>query len=114
MVHSTQGKEHMFGGISVFSLKIGFFLILVVWAFFNVGVVFFFPENEVSLVLMEHVVEPGDTLWMIAKQAQPGRDPREVVFAIRKINELSSALLFPGQVLQIPVSRGDVHDGTRR
>lgn len=47
------------------------------------------------------VVEPGDTLWSIASAAAPQRDPREVVFDIRRRNHLGSAALVPGQVLQL-------------
>lgn len=47
------------------------------------------------------VVAPGDTLWSIATAAAPQRDPREVVFDIRRRNHLGSAALVPGQVLQL-------------
>jgi LysM domain len=48
------------------------------------------------------VVEPGDTLWSIARQVAPEEDTRAVVDAIEDVNELDSTLLVPGQVLQLP------------
>ncbi len=48
-----------------------------------------------------HVVRPGDTLWAIATERYEG-DPREVVWRIRERNGLESALLQPGQVLDMP------------
>jgi hypothetical protein len=46
-------------------------------------------------------VEPGDTLWTIAGRIAPGRDPRNVVSDLRRVNQLGSAALTPGQVLQV-------------
>jgi nucleoid-associated protein YgaU len=48
------------------------------------------------------VVEPGDTLWSIARQVAPEEDTRAVVDAIEDVNELDSTLLVPGQVLHLP------------
>lgn len=56
----------------------------------------------VRLVPSSVVVGRGDSLWLIASRAQPGADPREVVNAIRDVNNLSSNLIQPGDVLVIP------------
>lgn len=49
------------------------------------------------------VVQPGDTLWSIAKAMNPEADPRAGVSAIRALNKLSpSAHLIPGQALLLP------------
>lgn len=48
------------------------------------------------------VVRPGDTLWSIARRIQPGMDPRKTVYEIKKLNELQSVNLRPGQTLMIP------------
>jgi nucleoid-associated protein YgaU len=37
------------------------------------------------------VVEPGDTLWSIARQLAPGSDPRPLVTEIERLNDLSDA-----------------------
>lgn len=46
-------------------------------------------------------VQPGDTLWSIAGQVEPGRDPRWVVERIRRSNHLDSVSLKPGQTLKV-------------
>jgi nucleoid-associated protein YgaU len=49
-----------------------------------------------------HVVAPGDTLWSIARDLEPSRDPRDVVFEIAKANGVDPGSLLPGQELVIP------------
>jgi hypothetical protein len=49
-----------------------------------------------------YVVEPGDTLWSIAGRVAPGRDPRPVVDALIRDNDVRSGLR-AGQELSIPV-----------
>jgi len=51
------------------------------------------------------VVEPGDTLWSIARTQVPDEDPRDVVGAMRVLNQLESADIFPGQVLTVLVKQ---------
>lgn len=48
------------------------------------------------------VVQPGQTLWSIAKDVAPGRDIREVIYEIRRINGLDSAMVRSGQTLELP------------
>jgi nucleoid-associated protein YgaU len=51
-------------------------------------------------------VAPGQTLWSIAEQTNPGQDPGTVVEKIADVNKLSSpADITPGQTLQIPIAR---------
>lgn len=51
-----------------------------------------------------HVVAPGETLWDIADQYTEGRDLRKVVATIQQRNGLKTAVIQPGQVLEIPAS----------
>jgi nucleoid-associated protein YgaU len=54
---------------------------------------------------LEVVVEPGDTLWGIATEYnQEGRDVRELLYAIRKVNGLKGEPLQVGDVLIVPTS----------
>jgi LysM repeat protein len=46
-------------------------------------------------------VQPGDTLWSIAGQVAPGRDPRRVVEQLRRSNHLHTVVLTPGQTLKV-------------
>jgi len=48
------------------------------------------------------VVEPGDTLWSIARSVAPDEDTRAVVDAIVELNGLDSVDLLPGAELQLP------------
>ena len=57
------------------------------------------PAAQTSLT---YVVEPGDTLWSVARQVAPDRDPREVVEAIARTNGMLDVRLVAGQSLQIP------------
>jgi Tfp pilus assembly protein FimV len=45
-------------------------------------------------------VHDGDTLWSIATRIAPQRDPRTVVAALERINQLAGPVLQPGQVLR--------------
>jgi hypothetical protein len=49
-----------------------------------------------------YVVEPGDTLWSIARRVAPGRDPRPVVDGLIRDNDVRDGLR-AGQELSIPV-----------
>jgi hypothetical protein len=48
------------------------------------------------------VVEPGETLWSIASQAEPSADPRQVVAEIMTANSLTSSNVQAGQLLWVP------------
>lgn len=47
-------------------------------------------------------VQPGETLWAVAKRVAPKHDPRALVDEIRELNHLSSASLQVGQQLLLP------------
>jgi LysM repeat protein len=50
------------------------------------------------------VVQPGQTLWGIASQVDPGADPRVIIPQIVDMNSLSSTAINVGQVLWVPRS----------
>jgi Tfp pilus assembly protein FimV len=58
------------------------------------------PERPAPRV--HYVVQPGDTLWSIARQVAPDRDPRPVVDALVEANDLHGGLQ-AGQELTVPV-----------
>lgn len=47
-------------------------------------------------------VQTGDTLWSLARQADPAADPRLVVGQIRRLNGLEGDVVAAGAVLQVP------------
>lgn len=51
----------------------------------------------------DHVVAPGESLWVIAQTVAPGdADLRPVVRMIQDLNGLSDGTIRPGQVLALP------------
>lgn len=45
-------------------------------------------------------VRAGDTLWSIASRVAPGRDPRDEVAQLQRVNHLTGAALVAGQELR--------------
>jgi hypothetical protein len=48
------------------------------------------------------VVQPGESLWAVAKRVAPGHDPRAVIDQIAELNNLSTSGLRAGQLLVVP------------
>jgi Tfp pilus assembly protein FimV len=48
------------------------------------------------------VVQPGQSLWSIARQAVPAADPRVTIERILDLNSLTGAAVVPGQRLALP------------
>ena len=63
------------------------------------------PDRPVTVVRSAYVVRRGDTLWSIARQVSPTRDPRTVVDALSADNGISAGELEPGQVLVVSAGR---------
>lgn len=52
---------------------------------------------------MRHVVvQPGQNLWSLATQAEPGADPRLVIPQIVSANSLAGDAIYPGEQLWVP------------
>jgi len=51
------------------------------------------------------VVQPGDTLWSIARRIEPGADPRVMVDRIARLNDLGGRPIQSGQQLTLPYPR---------
>ncbi|MGO4453977.1 LysM peptidoglycan-binding domain-containing protein [Arthrobacter sp. RAF14] len=61
--------------------------------------------HSVSSVTQTVVVQPGDTVWDIAQRVAPGRDTREVVGEIARLNDMKASELVAGQELFVPAQR---------
>ena len=48
------------------------------------------------------VVQPGDSVWSIAKSLDPAADPRALMARIRDLNALSDGVVVAGQALIVP------------
>lgn len=61
-------------------------------------------QQRPSAPVWSHVVQPGDTLWQLARAAAPDRDPREIVDKLIRANDLDGGTIMPGQRLVLPSS----------
>lgn len=52
--------------------------------------------------LGQTVVQPGESLWAVAKRVAPGHDPRAVIDQIADLNDLDSSAVQAGQLLVVP------------
>jgi nucleoid-associated protein YgaU len=50
------------------------------------------------------IVQPGDTLWSVAKSVAPQDDPRATIERIATLNNLDTRVLSPGQTLVVPAA----------
>ena len=60
------------------------------------------PPSAVYHSLRSVVVLPGQSLWSIATQYEPGSDPRNVIQEIIDLNALSGTSVQPGEHLWLP------------
>lgn len=60
------------------------------------------PRGAAQSALSQTVVQPGESLWSVAKRVAPGHDPRAVIDQIADLNDLESSSLRAGQLLVIP------------
>lgn len=50
----------------------------------------------------EYVVCKGDTLWKIAEKYKlENQDPREYIYEVEKLNNMTSATIYEGQIIKI-------------
>ncbi len=59
------------------------------------------PQDVVTHV----TVQPGETLWQIARRVAPDADPRDTVARIMTLNGLGDARVLAGQDLLVPAAR---------
>ena len=52
-----------------------------------------------SKPVWSHVVQPGETLWQLAREAAPSVDTRRTVDRLISTNELHGGRIIPGQKL---------------
>jgi hypothetical protein len=60
------------------------------------------PPSAVYRNLRPVIVQPGESLWAIAVQAEPSADPRGVIQQIIDLNALGGTSVQPGQRLWVP------------
>lgn len=86
----------------------GFVLLVLLCMFFVAGMLYVIAvniEDTAELEWIEYTVQPGDTLWGIAATNVHSQAIDKTVWQIRERNGIDPVIR-PGQVLEIPVSRG--------
>lgn len=92
-------------------LQLTIFLTLFILSFVFGAVIHAYATNEETLsvhiesapLYKTHIVDSGQSLWVIAKQyAPPQIDIREYVNEIKLLNQLETNILFQGQRLLLP------------
>ena len=57
-----------------------------------------------NIKVVEYQIQAGDTLWGIAEDYnKSNKDIREYIYELKKINELDSGLINPGQTIKVPI-----------
>lgn len=83
--------------IAVLVLAMVLFL-TTVWAVIQAG------QRYQEYEMVEVVLRPGDTLWSLAREYAPSRDPREIIYIMRGANDgIDPGRLQPGDVVLVPV-----------
>jgi len=67
-------------------------------------VIGFLVVGPAPQTLVDVTVGPGDSLWSIASQTAPDRDPRAVIEEIRELNGMTGDVLPIGVVLRVPAA----------
>lgn len=58
--------------------------------------------QPLPVAVTSYTVQPGDTLWTIARRLDPDGDARVGVDRLMRLNGLRSGTVYPGRTLQIP------------
>ncbi|MEX2416593.1 MAG: LysM peptidoglycan-binding domain-containing protein [Paenibacillaceae bacterium] len=107
----TQKKSMSHTQVRIPMLKLSIFLILFILSFVFGAVMHASATNDEPLsvnvesapLYETHIVDSGQSLWMIAKLYGPAHiDIREYVNEIILINQLKTNILFEGQRLLLP------------
>jgi hypothetical protein len=59
-------------------------------------------DEAADVSFVQVTVEGGETLWQVAGEIAPTKDPRDVVSDIVRLNNLPSAEVAAGQTLAVP------------
>ncbi|MFN2340346.1 MAG: LysM peptidoglycan-binding domain-containing protein [Halanaerobium sp.] len=97
----TKKKQKKSFSITFLTAAIGVILlsILFVSLFSLIG----FGENDANFI--KHEIKSGESLWSIAANYYDSNnvDLRKIIYKIRQINKIDSAVITPGRELIIPI-----------
>lgn len=101
VVRLTRKGRLVFRGIPALTLAV--LIVLGALAFISPGEAKSSTAEMATQVSSTMTVMHGDSLWSIAAKVAPEQDNRDVINHIMQINDLSTARVEPGQVLEVPV-----------
>lgn len=61
-------------------------------------------EAPVVPAVQQTVIQPGESLWTVARRIAPDNDPRAVIAQIRQLNDMTGSQVQAGQHLLLPVA----------
>lgn len=61
-------------------------------------------EAPVVPAVQQTVIQPGESLWTVARRIAPDNDPRAVIAQIRQLNDMAGSQVQAGQHLLLPVA----------
>ena len=79
-------------------------LVLLMFLLFFILMAFYYTaaRSQGQALGREVTVEKGDTLWDLALRYYPHTDPRKGIAQIKNLNNLDTAIIYPGQQLRLP------------
>lgn len=84
----------------IFIIISAFLISLIIFTLMNTVTVY--PKEEIQY---EYIyVRAGDTLWQIASEYNNNMDIRKFIKVIMDENSLNSAIIYPGDVLKVPLN----------
>ncbi len=95
----NNNKKSAFIGILAALIGVLFLSILFISLFSLIG------SGEDSSNFINHEIKSGESLWYIASQYynKNNVDLRKIIYEIKKINNIDSAVINPGRELIIPI-----------
>ncbi len=89
------------GGIKVIKSR-NILIIVILLTIILISVVITSYSNK-AVVYKEIKIQKGQTLWNIAAKYSTNKDPRKLIYQMKKINGIEDSIIQPGEVIKVPV-----------
>lgn len=78
------------------------FVIMVTILLSSISLLNFAQSADTGMTYTTVVVEPGDTLWDLAKEYSSSKDLRRYIKKIEEVNNLKDSTIYEGDILKMP------------
>jgi nucleoid-associated protein YgaU len=78
------------------------FVIMVTILLSSISLLNFAQSADIGMAYTTVVVEPGDTLWDLAKEYSSSKDLRRYIKKIEEVNNLKDSTIYEGDILKMP------------